>query len=49
MNELRAWAALRRSTIEAAAIEMIRIGLHQTRDQGRDHPLADVPDDGTRH
>jgi hypothetical protein len=30
MNELREWAALRRSTIEAAAIEMIRIGLHQT-------------------
>jgi hypothetical protein len=50
MNELRDWAALRRSTIEAAAIEMIRIGIYQTRDHGQDlPPRFEVTDDGTRH
>jgi len=33
MNELREWTVLRRSTVEQAAIEMIRIGLYQTRER----------------
>ena len=50
INELREWATLRRSTVEAAAIEMIRIGLHQTRDRDREmSALIDSADHGTRH
>ena len=49
MVELREWAALRRCSVETAAIEMIRIGLYQTRD--RHQELADGFDvtDGARH
>jgi hypothetical protein len=40
-------AKLRRSTVEEAAAEMIRIGLYQTRDQGQSLPEGlDVTDDG---
>jgi len=50
MNELREWATLRRSTVEAAAVEIIRIGLYQTREQRQKLPEGlDVTDDGTRH
>ena len=31
MNELREWAALRHISVQDAAIEMIRIGLYETR------------------
>ena len=34
-DELREWAALRRSTVEPDAIETIQLGLHATRDQGQ--------------
>jgi hypothetical protein len=50
MNELREWAGLRRSSVEAAAIEMIQIGLHARRDQGAKLPEGlDVMEEGTRH
>ena len=48
MNELREWAALRRSTVEKAAVEMIRIVLHQMRGPHQEPPLA-VAGEETRH
>ena len=35
MSELREWAALRRVSVEHAAMEMIRVGLQWTRDEAR--------------
>ena len=49
MNELREWATLRRSTMEAAAVEMIRIGLCHARERNPSLPLDLVsPIKGTR-
>ena len=50
MSELLEWATLRKCSVEAAALEMIRIGLFQTRDRGQTLPEGlDVTDEGTRH
>ena len=47
MKELREWAALRRYSVEDAAIEMIRIGLYETRRQNVPERPEDVPPKGT--
>ena len=49
MNELREWAALRRTNIEQAAIEMIRIGLYETRARGGELPAGLDVADLTKH
>lgn len=50
MAELREWAQLRPTTVEEAAVEMIRIGLHQTRKQNDQPPAGlDVMHGGIRH
>jgi hypothetical protein len=50
MANLLEWAKPRRTTIELAAVEMIRIGLHATRDQEQKLPEGlDVTDGETRH
>jgi len=50
MAELREWAQLRRTTLELAAHELLRVGLHAVRDRGQELPAGlDVTDKGTRH
>ena len=43
LNELRDWAALRHCSLEEAAMEMIRIGLYETRHRRSDVPPEDPP------
>ena len=47
IDELREWAALRRCSVQGAAIEMIRIGLYETRRPNVPERPEDVRPKGT--
>lgn len=50
IEEICDWARLRRCSLEAAAVELIRLGLHSVREQHRQPPESfDVTDSGRRH
>src|ERR1043166_1543749 len=42
IEEIRQWAALRRTTEDLAVIELLRIGLHAVRDQNWSNPPEDL-------
>jgi hypothetical protein len=48
--EIKDWAKLRRETPEAAAVELLWIGLHAVRERRQDpDALLDAADDRVRH